>query len=47
MKPHDRAFVSLALVLATWVVLLTGWPSPLAACAAGALALVAVLLAPT
>ena len=46
MNPTTRAFVSLALVTAAWVVLFTGWPSPLAACGAGALALVAVLLAP-
>ena len=46
MKPTTRALVSLALLVGAWVALLAGWPSVPAACAAGVLALVAVLLAP-
>lgn len=46
MTRTTRVLVSLALCVAAWAVLFAGWPSPLAACGAGALALVAVLLAP-
>jgi len=46
MKPATRTALSVALLVGAWVVVLIGWPSPISACLAGLLALVAVYLAP-
>ena len=46
MRPTTRAAMSVALVVGAWAVVLIGWPATTAACFAGLLALVAVILAP-
>lgn len=46
MTIRQRIAASASLMVAAWVVLITGWPSVPAACAAGLLALMAALLAP-